>query len=522
VEYLKENQFIHVINNDTAEVKTVIGPQRVLLAGNERTLGKKIKNATIIPENYYATIHNPYDVKEKTYAMGQIKIVEGPCVYFPRYKEEVGHSNSAYILGKNEALKLMATKETKDHPAGDIWCIRGPCRYVPDENTQVMEEMKTVLVNANEGIYVQNTQTSEKKLVKGPCAYMYGPREVPFEKEYTKLEQVALGLTAPRSAKAAVVRLDQGHVLCVLAKDGSQSIINGPRVYMLEPDEKVKVLELSAGKPKKMRQIFACNININPDFMSDRFTVRTLDNAAMDMLITYKREYYGGKSNAHRIFSLPDFIGYTCTTLCSRIREEAAKFTFESLHKGTVGLLRKALFTKHQIDVDGNLMEKEGYYFPEIRLMITEIDVKQITPVNREINDLLNQSIKSNMIIFGRKMEQEANLQAEKAKIKAEEEVSKLKQSLIEIKNANIQKESMNEASLQSSINELRAASTIAIDKLRKEGHSQLESDRIKQIGELMATPAGQNYLKLMEINNMAEIKQNWILKTNSTKSISS
>jgi len=93
-----------------------------------------------------------------------------------------------------------------------------------------------------------------------------------------------------------------------------------------------------------------------------------------------------------------------------KIREAAAFLTFEQLHTGTVSVLRKSLFS----DVTVKGKQYFGYLFKEVDLLISEVDVKNIEPINKEISDLLNQSIKSNMKILCNKMEQMANHDAKK------------------------------------------------------------------------------------------------------------
>lgn len=147
------------------------------------------------------------------------------------------------------------------------------------------------------------------------------------------------------------------------------------------PEEHVKVLWLSAGKPKIPHQIRAAIIRIGPDFMSDMFEIRTKDNAQLRLLLTYKWQFLVNEDDAHLVFSMQDFVGYACSSLCSRIREAAASLTFEEFHNQTVNVIRKALFTKHN--------DMEGVWFKGIRLFISEVDVQSVNPVNSEINNLL-------------------------------------------------------------------------------------------------------------------------------------
>jgi len=69
------------------------------------------------------------------------------------------------------------------------------------------------------------------------------------------------------------------------------------------------------------------------------------------------------KDDVHKLFVLNDFIGYACQSLCSNIREEAAKFTFEEFHNSTVQILRKALFKDHVVKYENGKEEKKFLVF---------------------------------------------------------------------------------------------------------------------------------------------------------------
>lgn len=129
------------------------------------------------------------------------------------------------------------------------------------------------------------------------------------------------------------------------------------------------------------------------------------------------------------------------------VREEAAKHNFENFHNATVAIIRKALFSDITVpDEDGVDKKYNGRYFPEVRFLVNEVDVKEVTPVNAEIYKLLNQSIKSNMIIVCKKMESAAEIDAAMQKVKAKAAISTLREKLVDIENANLRLEKLEKA----------------------------------------------------------------------------
>lgn len=327
----------------------------------------------------YIVIKNPFDVKEKKYKMGQREVIVGPRALCLNYSESIEEDKrKVHILSKNQALRLMALADHEDKAAGSIWQVVGECRFIPNKYTQVLKPINAIMINEGEGIYVKNVETSAKKLVKGPCAYLLEANEELYNKPYSDMERQALTLPAQATYEATVVRLQKGEIMCVLDAEKNEHMLAGPLNYLLSPEEAVKVLWLSAGKPKKPKQIKAAKIRTGPDFMSDRFEVRTKDNAQLSLLLTYKWEFLVDKEESFKVFALPDFIGYACTTLCSRIREEAAKFTFEEFHGKTVGLIRKCMFQDHDVAIgkSGKRVKAHGLLFEEQKLLISEVDVK--------------------------------------------------------------------------------------------------------------------------------------------------
>lgn len=514
---LTEYTYVHVLNEDTAVVRTELGPKRVILKGNEKFLGSPL-NCVTIKGGEFAILKNPYDEEHNICLMGQRKVLQGPCIYALKYKEEFEeYAKPSYLLNSKQALRCETLEDNGKYKAGDIWQLNGPCSFIPDKYTRVVKKIDAILINDNEGIYVINTVTSEKRLVRGPKSYLLTAEEELYKKSFSQLEIQALGLPKEPSYIATVIRLLDGEVLCVLDSEKKENLVIGPGITILGPEEQVKVLNLSAKKPKIPNQIKAAIVKKGPNFVSDIFIVSTKDNCQLKMECTYKWEFVVDKDQSHLIFSTNDFIGYCCNTLCSRIREEAAAHNFEEFHNKTVEILRISLFKDNNIlDSKGNVQKMNGLFFSEINLLISEVDIKNIEPTNQEINKLLNESIKSNMRLVCAKMEQEANLEAKKLNIKAQGEIQKIRQKLIEIQNKNLKLETVEKAKIEGMGLVEKAKAQDEADSIIQRSKIDLETEKVKQIIELLSKEEGKKYLELQKIINLSKIKQSWYLNSDS------
>ncbi len=472
-------------------------------------------------------IKNPFDTTTNKNLMGERVVKTGPTVLYLRYGEILESKSKVYVLKKNQAIRLQSLQDHKDEldgtdkPSGFIWQVEGPCKFIPNKYTKVIKTVDAILIEPESGIYVQSIETNEKKLVVGPCAYLLNATEELYIKAYSDLEAAALSLSPYGSSEATVIRLQKGQVICVLDIDKHEKIICGPGSYILGPDEVLKVLNLSGGKPKVPRQIIAAKIELGPAFMSDLFEVRTKDNAALRLLLTYKWQFLVNEKESYLAFSLPDFVGYICNTLCSKIREEAAKYLFEEFHTNTVAIIRKSLFRDVElVHEDGVKENAHGLLFDEIKLLISEVDVKSVDPSNPEINRLLNQSIKSNMRIVCQKLELEASLNAQKESIKEEANIQKLRESFIDIQNENFSLDKVEKAKIEGAalIEEAKAKKEAHVLKETAKLHTQLY--KMQKTIELLDSEAGDRYLEYLKVMNMKKIPQSWFINTDSKVSL--
>jgi major vault protein len=202
-------------------------------------------------------------------------------------------------------------------------------------------------------------------------------------------------------------------------------VVFGPDLVVLDPHETFNVLFLSAGKPKKAGALMTICLMLGPDFISDQFVVETSDHArlrvalAMNNHFTVKR---GDPESEAKLFSVPDFIGFACREVASRIRGAVAGIPFESFHKYSSEIIRAGVFGR---DEHGKLRER--LVFSANRLVITNVDVQSIEPVDQHMRESLSKSVQMAIEISTKSIERAAQHEAKRTEQKAKGELERQK-----------------------------------------------------------------------------------------------
>lgn len=501
---LQDDEYCHVLNNDNGTIQLHEGPLRITLYPNQSLFGNK-KRKVIVKENEWVVVLNPFDPKTGLIQMGKREVRKGPILFalYPgeQLEQEV---QPAHILNSNEAAIIQAIEDHSDRKAGEKWIIKGPHMFIPNKFETVLETVKAINVPQQNAIYVRNTRTSELKLVEGPISYLLNVDEALYNKRLREEEYKALGIPSSPSHFAFVIQVQKNECVCVLDfQSNTEEYVLGPQTVFLGPHQGIKVLSLSAGVPKKEDQISAARIRLGPDFMNDMFTIRTKDNALLKLSLTYKWKFIVDEGNLEKVFA-SDFVGYSCQSMRSRIREEAAGHNFEDFHTASAQILRSKLFKEYNIK---NSKQEErsltGRYFPEFSFLIFELDVREVTPVDEEIASLLNESIKSNMKTLCTKLENSAKLQEEKERIESQVEISKLRKSLIEIENSNFYKQTIEKAKVEGQALIEQAKAEKEAQEMTTKGKDELYLAEARRMIELLESEEGNAYLEYIKASNL-------------------
>jgi len=211
---------------------------------------------------------------------------------------------------------------------------------------------------------------------------------------------------------------------------------------MLGPDEHFTVLSLSGDKPKKPHVIKALSILLGPDFMTDIVTVETSDHARLSLKLSYNWYFEvtrGNVEEGQKLFQVPDFVGDACKAIASRVRTRVAAVTFDDFHKNSAKIIRTAVF-----GLDENQKVKNRFQFNANNLVITNIDIQSVEPVDQRTRDSLQKSVQLAIEITTKsqeatarheaeRLEQEAKGHLERQKINDEAAAEGARKKLIEL-----------------------------------------------------------------------------------------
>lgn len=398
---------------------------------HERLIGEV--KLTTLTSRQYCVVVDP--VIKNVQHLGKRELRKGEMSFFlkPGERLENGIQN-VNVLDSEEALLLRAREafadgELKRKP-GDRWMINGPTDYVPPVEVEIVERRRSIPLDDNEGIYVRDINTGKVSMVTGR-ACLLKPNEELWQKELPEVverllvrdfsrdraENTAATSAAPAARdKTRVVTYRIPHNAAVQIYDfkaKESRIVFGPDLVMLGPDETFTVLSLSGDVPKRGHVIKAIALMLGPDFMTDVVVVETSDHARLSLKVSYNWQFHipdrTDKEAVAKIFSVPDFIGDACKAIASRVRGAVAGQTFDSFHKNSAELIRTAVF-----GVDAAGVPQQNFVFNSNNLVISNIDIQSVEPVDQRTRDALQKSVQLAIEITTKSQEAEARHEAER------------------------------------------------------------------------------------------------------------
>eukprot|EP00003_Mantamonas_plastica_P003081 TRINITY_DN1249_c0_g1_i1.p1 TRINITY_DN1249_c0_g1~~TRINITY_DN1249_c0_g1_i1.p1 ORF type:complete len:871 (-),score=344.62 TRINITY_DN1249_c0_g1_i1:153-2765(-) len=384
---------------------------------------------TIVKPNQYVVILEPFDEESRTPHLGGRELREGPCTFFLHPNEELegGCVQDVRVLEVGEAalvraisaisveqLNEMGIDSKEEYEAGHVWMVNGPLAFVPPVDVEVIEYRSTIPLGDNEGVYVRNIRTGEVRAEMGK-SYLLQSHEVLWEKPLSRRVEELLrngGATGDEDIRKVayfksyvdsnadgerdrtkVIVYKCPHNCAVQLYDYMQKtarVVFGPDLVILGPHEEFTVLSLSAGVPKRSNALKSVALMLGPDYITDTFDVETSDHARLRLHLAYNNFFRVDQEDPEsvsRIFNIPDFIGDACKTCSAMIRGAIAKQTFEDFHKNSAFIIRESLFGS-----ENGKIGKE-YEFQDNGLVITNVDIRAIDPVDRNMQESLQKSV---------------------------------------------------------------------------------------------------------------------------------
>jgi major vault protein len=380
---------------------------------------------TTLNNRQYCVVLDPVGPNGKP-QLGQKQLRKGETSFFLRPGESLESGiTDVYVLAEEEALLLRAKEtyvsDTKNvHQPGDRWMIYGPCDYVPPVQVEIVEKRKFIPLDENEGIYVRDIKTGEVKSILGPQSYLLKPNEELWYKELPKAVEELLTrerhetetIRAEGRDKTRVVTYRAPHNSAVQIydyKNKKSRVVFGPELVMLGADEHFTVLSLSGDKPKRPHLIKALALQLGPDFMTDIVIVETADHARLSLKLSYNWHFEPAKDDAAKIFQVPDFVGDSCKAIASRVRGAVAAESFDSFHKSSAKIIHSAVFGGEELQD-----KKKRLAFTSNNLVITNIDIQSVEPVDQRTRDSLQKSVQLAIEITTKSQEASARHEAER------------------------------------------------------------------------------------------------------------
>jgi len=478
----------------------------------------------------YCVVRDPIDAEGKP-QLGRRELRQGSDSFFlePGEALETGGIQAVHVLAEDEALLLRALEGFDDtakdgtvtqRSPGDRWMVHGPRDFIPAVELEIVEKRTAIPLDENEGIYVRGVSDGKVRAVKGQ-SYMLRSNEELWEKELPpaveellarEAEADAATLRTMRGASTATAltaRKDRWRMVAFNAphnsavqiydyKEKQARVVFGPDLVLLGPDEHFTVLSLSAGRPKKSGVLKALALLLGPDFITDKITVETSDHARLQLQLAYNWHFDVDKTStddATKIFSVPDFVGDACKAVASRVRGAVAQVAFDNFHKNSASVIRAAVFGK----------DEAALVFPANKLVLTNIDIQAVEPVDSKTRESLQKSVQLAISITtqsqeatarqeAERNEQEARGRLERQKIQDEALAEKARRDLLtlQVESATIESSgtAKAEAEARAKAAEIDGEAQVAQAKLRAqalevESRTALEMARLSQEAEI-------------------------------------
>jgi len=123
-----------------------------------------------------------------------------------------------------------------------------------------------------------------------------------------------------------------------------------------------------------------------------------------------------------KVFAVRDFVGDLCSTVASIIRGAVASVDFDTFHKTSARLIRKAVFG---VDESGKINKE--YFLSKNNAVITSVDIQSVEPIDDNTRENLQKTVALAIEITTKRQEALARHNAEKLDQEAVGELEKMK-----------------------------------------------------------------------------------------------
>eukprot|EP01061_Rhynchopus_euleeides_P015169 TRINITY_DN259_c0_g2_i2.p1 TRINITY_DN259_c0_g2~~TRINITY_DN259_c0_g2_i2.p1 ORF type:complete len:907 (+),score=495.19 TRINITY_DN259_c0_g2_i2:65-2785(+) len=294
--------------------KLIRGPDRFFLHPYERLVDGCAQDVHVLMADEALLLealeaHKGDDGVERE--AGDLWMIKGPREYVPPVTVEVVETRRSIPMHEYEGVYI------RDLKSGQVRAQMGPVSYMLEPTEELWEKELPVEV---------------EQLLAGRSGRKTGGGDGDI-RDKTRV----VVYSVPHNSLAQIFDYKQKTSRCVY----------GPDMLSLNPDEEFTVISLSGGKPKRPNVIKALALFLGPDFMTDNIRVETADHARLELQLSYNWRFdinVADEADCKRVFSVHDFVGDSCKAIASRIRGCCAGETFDNFHKNSSSIIRHAVF----------------------------------------------------------------------------------------------------------------------------------------------------------------------------------
>jgi len=475
-----------ILLDQNGDKRYVVGPDVVFPKPTETFIENKnqrIFRAIELNENMglYIKVIAEYKDGDTTHKAGEELFITGKDqkIYFPRAEHAIikyGNETIYYATAvpKGEGRYIL------DKITGDVKLIKGPKMLLPDPRTEVI--VKRVLNDKTVNLWfpgnseaLQYNQSLSEELESTQEEFLESSRSFGGRTKQTLLASTAAGMmgdemkrksvyTKPRTIKldtkyegAVLLNIWPNFAVQVVNKSGERSVVQGPKVVMLQYDETLEKLELSTGKPKHDHDLLETTyLQTKNNVISDIITVETKDLIDVDVRLSYRVDFEGDEK---KWFSVSDYVKLLTQHMRSRVRNAVKKITIEDFNDNATDIIRDTILGK---PTEKN-KTRGGMTFEENGMKIYDVEVLNIEIGDEDIAEMLKENqhstVEQNLRIIG--LKKDLDFEKQEQEFKRQKLDEKLKTSN---KHTEVQ---LQEIENETGVNKVREEVTAEITKTR-------------------------------------------------------
>jgi hypothetical protein len=361
---LNPTEYARLVNRLTGNLRIIQGPQLYFLSAHEEV--ETQDEALALQENQYAYILDT--------ATGQIRSLAGPTLYVPEATERIDSTHDTLPLRENQYIRIL------NNTTGQVRVIRGEANVMIEPHEKLLDPVKNgINIDDDTAVLVRDITTGQQTLITEPQVFVPSARQ-----EIIKVRDR--------------IRLEDHEVVIVKDRDGRYSFRKGSdeenRSFFLEPHSKLVRLHWSSGIHKDKRDLVITHIDTRPKYMWYEFEVRTQDNVELVIGITFFTQIEDVQAMIRMTDDTP---GDVCSHARSTIIQAVSKVTLEAFLADFNNLVRDAV-----------LGDGEQSFYAERGVRIRAVEVRSIACKDPETQQILMEIIQETTNRLNRLQKQES------------------------------------------------------------------------------------------------------------------